>query len=134
MPVEVSWYQENRVILVQVQGDASLEEVSAADEQIISRIQQGSQTTPLVHVIADVRAMTKFPTNLVEVRGTQTYLKEPGLGWVMVVGMSPIVRFIASMITQISQVRFRMMPTFEEAVRFLISRDPAVVDLSEEYK
>jgi hypothetical protein len=134
MPTEVSWYQENRVILVRVWGEATSQDMQGANDQIIPLIQQGAKTTPLVHMIADVRAMTKFPMKLNEVGGAQTYLKEPGLGWVIVVGMSPMVRFIASMITQIMEARFRMFPTFAEGIAFLVSRDSAIMDLSEPYK
>ena len=132
MSAETTWYIENRVILVRVQGESTFHDIADVDAEIIVRIRQGVKVTPLVHLILDMRAMTKIPVNLVEMRKALTHLKEPALGWTVVAGMSPVIRFVAGMMTQMAGVRFRMFPTFEEAVSFLVSQDESLADLKTE--
>ncbi|MEO8612346.1 MAG: hypothetical protein ABI690_30905 [Chloroflexota bacterium] len=132
MPTVTTWYQENHVIISRVEGEATLQDITAVDAEVVARIRQGSKVTPLVHFILDMRAMTKIPVNLVEIRRALTHLKEPALGWTVVAGMSPVIRFVAGMITQMAGVRFRMVPTLEEAVSFLISQDESLADLKTE--
>src|SRR5690349_19175336 len=112
MAAETTWYIENRVILVHVEGESTFQDIAEVDAAIIIRIRQGVKVTPLVHIILDMRAMTKIPVNLVEMRKALTHLKEPGLGWTVVAGMNPVIRFVAGMVTQMAGVRFRMFPTF----------------------
>ncbi len=132
MPAETTWYIENRVILSRVEGEATFKDIAEVDAQVVARIRQGANFTPLVHFILDMRAMTKIPVNLVEMRKALTHLKEPALGWTVVTGMNPVIRFVAGMITQMAGVRFRMFPTFEEAVSFLVSQDESLADVKTE--
>jgi hypothetical protein len=134
MATEVTWYQENRVILARVWEEITIQEVIEVDAEIASHIRHGARTTPLVHVISDISALTKFPIQLVEIRRAITYLREPDLGWTVVVGMSPVMRFLASMVTQIAGVRFRMFPTFEEAIAFLVSRDEGIINTERQHQ
>jgi hypothetical protein len=129
MSQTTTWYQENRVVLVHVQGELTLDDMAAIDQKILEFMRAGSQVTPLIHLIVDMRAMTKMPTNLAQVHRTLTHLKEPALGWTVMVGMSPVMRFVASTVAQMAGARFRMFPTAEEAVAFLISQDESIVDL-----
>jgi hypothetical protein len=132
MPAETTWYQENRVVLVHVQDELTLDDMATLDQQIIEFLRQGSQVTPLIHLIVDMQAMTKMPINLAQVHHTLTHLKEPALGWTVMVGMSPVMRFVASTVAQMAGARFRMFPTPEEAVAFLISLDESIIDLERE--
>jgi hypothetical protein len=132
MPTKTTWYQENHVIISRVEGETTLQDIIDVDAEVVARIRQGAKVTPLVHFILDMRAMTKIPVNLVEIRRALTHLKEPALGWTVVAGMSPVIRFVAGMITQMAGVRFRMFPTLEEAVSFLISQDESLADLKTE--
>ena len=132
MTAETTWYQENRVVLVHVQDELTLADMAAVDQQIVEFVRQGSQVTPLIHLIVDMRAMTKMPINLAQVHRTLTHLKEPALGWTVMVGMSPVMRFVASTVIQMAGARFRMFPSAEEAVAFLISQDESIIDLERE--
>ncbi|MEO8610733.1 MAG: STAS/SEC14 domain-containing protein [Chloroflexota bacterium] len=129
MPAATTWYQENRVVLVHVQGELTLDDMVAVDRKIVELVRAGSQATPLIHLIVDMRAMTKMPINLAQVHRTLTHLKEPALGWSVMVGMSPVMRWVASTVIQMAGARFRMFPTAEEAVSFLISQDESIIDL-----
>jgi hypothetical protein len=129
MAAETTWYQKNCVALVTVRGEITIEEMTVVDAAIIDQVRQGAQTRPLVHLIVDMRTMTKMPINLAQVHKTLQHLKEPALGWSVMVGMSPVMRFVASTVIQMAGARFRIFPTFEEAVSFLISQDESVANL-----
>lgn len=129
MAAKTTWYQENRVVLVTVQGELTLDDMARVDAEVIECIRQGSAVTPLVHLLVDMRAMNKMPINLAQVQRTLTHLKEPALGWSVMIGMSPVMRFIASTVIQMAGARFRIVPTFEEGVAFLISQDETIIDI-----
>jgi hypothetical protein len=129
MPAETAWYQENRVIIVRVQGELTLDDMAVVDRNIVNYVRQGAPSSPLVHLIVNMREMTKMPVNLAQVHRTLTHLKEPALGWSVMVGMSPVMRFVASTVIQMAGARFRIVPTLEEGVAFLISQDESIADL-----
>ena len=132
MPATTTWYQENRVVLVHVQGELTLADMAEVDHNIVTFVRAGSKVTPLIHLIVDMREITKMPINLAQVHRTLTHLKEPALGWSVMVGMSPVMRFVASTVIQMAGARFRIFPTAEEGVTFLISQDESILDLERE--
>jgi hypothetical protein len=129
MPAAVSWYQENLVVLIQVQGELTLEEMAQVDKETVQHIRQGKQTNPLVHLIVDMRAMSTMPINLSQVNRALTHLKEPGLGWSVMIGMSPVMRFVASTVIQMARGRFRIFEKAEDGIGFLMSQDEHVLDM-----
>ena len=132
MPARTTWYQENRVMIVKVEGELTLADMAAADVKIVELVRAGSQFNPLVHLIVDMRDMTKMPVNLAQVHRTLTHLKEPALGWSVMIGMSPVMRFVSSTVIQMAGAHFRIFPAAEEGVAFLISQDEGVMDLERE--
>jgi hypothetical protein len=126
MAFNVSWYEEQRVILTKLNGNVTLDELKEIDRQLIEFIRAG---TPLVHLIVDMTEMDKMPTNVTQVNGALQHLNEDGLGWTILVGASPIIRFVGGVVAQIARMRFRALPTFSEALTFLTAQDSTLQHL-----
>jgi hypothetical protein len=122
MPFQVTWYHSDRVIYVRLEGLVTLEEISGATEKVIEHVYQG---TPPVHVLSDLRDMHKFPTNLVDISRSVKPMDNTILGYTLIVGLNPVVRFLTSAISQFFKARYRTFNTPDEALAFLAEVDPS---------
>lgn len=123
MPYQVSWYVEQRVIYCRAYGVASVEDIHHLNHETQSYVRAGQ---PLVHVLCDLKGLTKYPTNIAGMRQSLEQMDHERMGWVIVCGAgNALVRFIASLITQfiIPNVRLRMFDTLEEGIDFLREHD-----------
>lgn len=128
MPYEVSWFVERRVVSAVLTGDLSLREAEAASLRTSELILKG--LPPLVHLIADTSQLEKFPTNLSLINGEASHhLRNPLLGWTIVISSSTATRFVSSIMTQVARVRFRMFATWDQSIDFLVQQDPTLVGL-----
>jgi hypothetical protein len=122
MPYEVSWYIERRVVSTVLTGDLSLRDAEAASLATSEYILKGQP--PLVHLIADTTRLGKFPTNLSLINGEASHhLRNPLLGWTIVISSSTATRFVSSIMTQVARVRFRMFASWDQSIAFLLQQD-----------
>ncbi|MEZ4669996.1 MAG: hypothetical protein R3E39_18995 [Anaerolineae bacterium] len=130
MPFQISWYIEKRVILAQFLGDITLQEAEEASAKVATLVEFGEG--PLVHLIADASGMQKFPTQLSLLNGgASQHLRNPKLGWTIVIGSNGMIRFVSSIMTQVTRVRFRMLPSIEQGIAFLAEQDGSLKELIE---
>jgi len=118
MPVTVEWLEENRITLATLTGELTTDELLEINTRQYDLI---VNQTRRIHLIADVRELKKFPTQLSSFqRSTTSYLKLDTMGWVFIVGNNnPIFRFLASIVTQVSSIDMRQVDTIEEAIQHL---------------
>jgi hypothetical protein len=125
MAYEITWAVPKRVVQAVFIGEITLQEAEAASERTAQLIQEGEGG--LVHLMADTTRLERFPTNLNLLnRSASKHLWQPKLGWTIVVSTNSTTRFISGIITQVARVRFRMFPTYEDGLRFLIDQDPSL--------
>ncbi|MBI1281477.1 MAG: hypothetical protein GC179_25345 [Anaerolineaceae bacterium] len=128
MPYEVSWYIERRVVSTVLTGDLSLRDAESASLLTSEFILKGQP--PLVHLIADTTNLGKFPTNLSLLNGEASHhLRNPLLGWMIVISSSTATRFVSSIMTQVARVRFRMFATWDQSIDFLLNQDETLREL-----
>jgi hypothetical protein len=126
MPYQMEWLHEGRIIFARVWGSLTVEDARTASIEYYQYIEKG---IPPIHSIFDVREVTKFP-NLLQLRSAMTSSLSPREGWMMIAGGNPALRFIASVLMQLLNYRFRMVETKEEAVAFLTKHDPSLKGVS----
>lgn len=136
MPVDVTWLQDNKVILIRFSGDVTVEDVGTANRQASPMIKVG---TPLVHEIVDLSRLSSFPRNIQEMKQAIEFTEHDGqLGWTVVVATSKLLRFLSNMLVHLFHGRFAFVGTMKEALEFLAERDlqvypaPALARLEEE--
>ncbi len=128
MPYEVSWFVERRIVSTVLTGDLSLRDAEAASLRTSEYLLKG--LPPLVHLIADTTQLEKFPTNLSLIGGEASHhLRNPLLGWTIVISSSTATRFVSSVMTQVARVRFRMFATWDQSIEFLLQHDHSLEGL-----
>ncbi|MGQ9909474.1 MAG: hypothetical protein ACUVS2_11630 [Candidatus Flexifilum sp.] len=126
MGFRVEWLYRDRVIFEQLYGDVTVGEIEAVAEALQTLAEAGQAP---VHIINDVRSLRKYPINLKSIRQAVQVPASSNLGWLVVIqNDNPLVRFIAATIAQlvITDLRMSSVKTPEEALRFLLSRDPSL--------
>ena len=122
----VSWLVEGRVALWE--GSLSIHEVIESNQVFINQFLRAVPRDVIVHVIVTVPpGNLKF--NLTQLRSATSCLREPNIGWLVVVTDEAMKRFFATVISQVARVRFRSFATFEEACQFLNNADKTLPDL-----
>src|SRR5262249_44343349 len=116
MPVKLSWYVENRVMMVAAQGDYTDEELIALDDQVIKYLDQS--TAPLVHMVMDRQETTHIPS--IKSVTMVKWPKHPRYGWTLVVGSTnPFQRFVVALANNFFKGRQRNFDSLDEALDFL---------------
>lgn len=126
MPVKLSWYLENRVMMVVAEGEYTDDELINLDSQVIKYLDQS--TVPLVHMIMDRQGTTHIPSmkSVTMVK----WPKHPRYGWTLVVGSTnPFQRFVVAVANNFFKGRQRNFDTREEALDFLNEVDSTLPPL-----
>lgn len=109
------WYLENRIILTEFSETLTIEGLVANDSVILDMVQGGQAP---VHLVIDVRQLDEFPTNISKIRNSaRRYLMLDNMGWMVVVGFdNPIIRFLSSVITQMTDINMIQVDDLDEAM------------------
>src|SRR5262249_15726011 len=95
MTVQLSCYEEARFVFQCFSGVLSEDDVWEVTNSLEQRAEHG--IVP-VHTIIDVRQVTDFPVSIDQI----SYLRSEAQmkGWMVVVGLHPLVRFLARLMSQ----------------------------------
>jgi hypothetical protein len=124
MPFRMQWIYSKRVIYGYAWGELTFEDAQGGSREYLEMIEEG---TPFIHSILDIRHVEKFPT-LSKVRASMTGKMSSKEGWIVIIGGNPALRFIASVVMQIFNYRFRLVKTPEEAIAILKKYDDTLLD------
>jgi len=113
---EPGYYIDKRVIYIPFEGDITAEDGLALSNYAIELIRSGIAP---VHYIADARNLKSIKLNLKQLSDASTFLREPNLGWVIVLGGSPVARFLSSAIMQVKHKNFHFGDSVEDAITTL---------------
>lgn len=116
MPYQISYHIDKRIIYHRFYGTVTIDDIRRGNEDAIQLIRQG---LPPVHDIVDASDVTKLQFTLRELLESTSFFKEQNLGWMILVGGNPLVRFFASVLGQVGAMRFRIADDNQEALRTL---------------
>ena len=120
MVIEVSWDETRRILYNVYIDDVTVEDLRRLDEE--SKAILLREKAP-VYLVVDLRQIRSFPTNLGILRGALSDNSHESLVKMLVVGqLNPLVRFIAGILTRLSNDDVANVETMEEALA-LIDRD-----------
>lgn len=116
MPYQISWLLEDRLMLIQLHGKVSIEEIGQCAHESQSRVANGKAP---VHAIADLRGIETVPYDprglIQEIR----YIRTDKSGFTAVIATNPIVRFLANTALQLTSGQTRFCQDVEEAMAVL---------------
>ena len=128
MANEVSWFQPDRVINFQVKGNLTIGELIAA----IKFIEDGVRNAPgVVHLVVDARETKSIPNNVLEIKKNVTYLDRDKMGWIILVGMNPLVNAFVKVLTQLLGTKYRNFRSLKPALEFLVEHDESLSEILE---
>ena len=116
MSIRLSWFLENRVIMISAEGEYTDDELIGLDPQVIKYLDQSS--APLVHMIMDRQETNHIPSikSVTQVK----WPRHSRYGWTLVVGSSnPFQRFVVAIANNLFKGRQRNFDSLDEALDFL---------------
>jgi hypothetical protein len=125
MSYELKWYVPQRVVFVDNHDSLTVEQLGNFVADITRDFLDHG--TPPIHVISDLTKMSTFPTQLGQVNTmAKDFMGHPNMGALILINTSnnPLVRFIGSVVSQITGVEFYIVKNFEDAVERLKRLDP----------
>lgn len=130
MPYSISWFVENRAVLVTLTDAVTVEEMMEYGSVLHDDYLEKGQAP--IHLVVDLNHMTGFPTQVMAVkRASQAYLNHPALGWAIFVGIhNPLLSFVANTVSQTLRIKSQQAKTLEEALEKLKRIDPQLKDAS----
>lgn len=125
MSHKTEWFLENRIVLITYNGDLDKEELSRLNGELETFLEQGKR--PL-HLISDNRNMGKAELNLEMIRDAFSVMKKDGWGWVIVIGLNPLIRFFAEIFATQFKLHVKSAHTVEEAYEMLKKLDISLAE------
>jgi len=120
MAIEVSWLLEDRVILAEISGVVSQEDLPSYDAAVQQHL--NASTGPTVHLVVDqTRSESKFDTRLM---AGLRFPRHPKLGWMIPLGATaPGAKAVGKLAAQSLHVSVHNAGTRDEALDFLQRAD-----------
>jgi hypothetical protein len=115
---------EGRVYLSVGTGHFSPDSMHAFDQVVMNAID--ASDAPMVHLISDSRQVLSLPP-LTEIMKNR-YPNHPRMGYSITIGafQNPVMRFLLSLSSTISSMRYKDVATLSEACAFLAHKDPSL--------
>jgi hypothetical protein len=121
MAVELSWYEEGRVVYQRFRGVLAMDDVETVARALK---QQADQGIAPVHAIVDVRQVTEFPASFSQISSLRGDADVNG--WMVVIGLHPAVRSMARVMSWLRGIQYRPVASMEDALHFLARQDAAL--------
>jgi hypothetical protein len=129
MPYNASWYVENRVLLLEVFGDLTLDELQHVVDMLSGKV----ETEGPIHFITDTRNIKHFPTNPAHLANAfRGYKGTTTTGWNLIISANVVANFAMVLIGKISDLKYKTFTTLEDALQFLGEIDTTVEPLIKE--
>lgn len=113
MPYTISWEIPDEILRLSLQED-----ISKADMHALNADLQNFLDDSTLSLIIACSAVDNLEFKPIEISEALTFLKNPGLDWVLVCGAKSYLHLVTKVIFQLAQVRVRFFNTVEEAMFF----------------
>lgn len=121
MAYDMTWHTDKRIVMIRIYGELTADELIAINRKTGDYVEDG---IPFVHLVLDVRDLEKYPK-----LGDATkidFATYDEVGWTIIVGASAILKFISSIVVQVTGARYRMVSDVDEAIAFLQTNDSSL--------
>ncbi|GEM_PF-2404494 len=118
MPIDTSWLLEDRVMLIEMSGDLSLDDMRQGTLYSLDAL---NKTNHQIHQIIDLSQVKSLPNNIAEfAKIAQPANEHEMMGWVIVYGVqNKLIKFIATMTGHISKTQLKIVDSQAEAIDVL---------------
>ncbi len=118
MAFEFRYIPEYQLIFERFFGKITLEDIYEVNRQAFAVV---NQVDVNVNMLVDLRTIRSYPTSISQMRAMIKPTQNPRLVWVVLVVSNPMIRMIASVLTQLAvrSARFRVFDDVREVVLFI---------------
>lgn len=125
MPYTVDWYVPNQVIYCRVFGNATIDEIVLANEDMITLLE--TQGNAHIHIITDVLELKNTPITLSKLSDASKSVRHENAGWHIVVTDRRLFEFLSNTISQIwRNSHVKGASTLTDAIAILKKNDPDI--------
>lgn len=122
---QLSWYIQDRVILLTLQEDIHLEQMQAINDEIISMIEASDSQIHLIYQSLTAKT-PKEVTSISKIAGALTFLKHENFGWIITVETNMVASFLSRVVANLSKVDLKTAKTLDEAHIILSKVDSTI--------
>src|SRR5215470_16828701 len=112
MAAELSWFEPGKILLTTYRDKVSAKELESSLEEIYRRLEAASAP---VHVIVDWRKTTDYPYFINLFDPARKLMKQPRLGWIVIVGQNDVIELWIELFSRIADFRHKTARTVEQA-------------------
>lgn len=126
MPYQITWYIPDHILIIRYFGDLTVEELRQSSQESAARLDARPPNAPTrCHIITQATDLETMPPALAAFQNT---LKRPhpSVGWICLIGNNSVQSMIASAITQLMGINFKVFESQAAALQFLIERAPTL--------
>jgi len=125
MDYRLEWHIPNRVLILTVSGDVSLEELARFNRAVLNYLEQGVAPVHLVSIGDNIR---RVPTNLMLIKETVTYIQHPKMGWTIIVQekANSLTGFMVSVAAQATGMKMHLVKNVGDGLETLRRLDQSI--------
>lgn len=126
MPVNVRWYVSNEIILVESDKVLTIAEIMQMSNTIVRLL--NSATKRKVYSLVDLRRMETYPINAISIaQAVRGWFNHSKCGDLVFFGeLGTVTKFVIEMVARVSPFPFKILPTQEAALEYIISQTPGL--------
>lgn len=118
MPYKITWHTENHIMLVELIGKVTEDELTAITNESFEMVQQSNNR---VHAIVDQSTVESMPKSLQALSNSmpRNRSENQGITVLIVPKMNRFGRFVSSMTLQLIGLEYRIVESIQEAEALL---------------
>lgn len=118
MPYTISWYEPRRIILIELVGVITTDDLEKITEESFAKVLESDQR---VHALVDQTNLKSAPMNLRSMKQfvSPNHADNQGMTVFVATDTNPVVRFLATTVFQIFGWEYRIAKTLDEAITIL---------------
>ena len=130
MPISISWIIEDKLLMVKMIGEVTMEELNDLTQNSLDILSQSAGEVH--HQIIDLSETTKLPSHIKEIGDlTRPVNEHEAMGWVIMFGIkNQLLKFIATMATQLSRGKVKVVDSYDDALDTLKRVDAQLTNIS----
>lgn len=126
MPVTVRWYVTHEIIFVQTEKTLTMTEIMQMSNAVVVLL--NSSRMRKVYSLVDLNQMTTYPINAIAIaQAVRGWFNHPKCGDLVFFGdLNTVTRFVIEMVSKVAPFPFKIFPTQEEALAYIILQSPGL--------
>ena len=116
MAYTFSWVVPQRILLIELEGEVKVEEMSPLVDETHAHVNSGQAP---VHILIDANKLMNKPVNFQQITQLSKSMSNPATGWWIIMNPGKMVWFTASVLSKLLGVKLKSAESTQEALSIL---------------